>query len=331
MHTPFDRPEDTIAFDNKRNFWKSRYSYVASCFANLNKSFFSSPRNFTNSPLYSFDSQMYTVGNTQFHSGVAVGSSIDLVFNNNPSSNKVYKSVSLEGSSNMGGANTFKVNNSPNPSQLKTTAVGLVQEMGGIVYGQIGKEITVGDGTLRILGVVRSSTPLSTLLENTDVTVFDLVGTVPAGYTARHIQIESSGLRPISSSSSVKYLLTSLNGNGDPGIPSSITTDTMFESVSDTIIGIGPNGPSWYANGLIVFDAPGGGGSFEEGDIVHEITQGDINGDDPKGQYAEGNFALMDMTDNSDWELYAVNVEYESTDYSHASRSGRKPSETTEG
>ena len=44
------------------------------------------------------------------------------------------------------------------------------------------------------------------------------------------------------------------------------------------------------------------------------MTPPSVNGDSPKGQYAD---AVVNLGSN-DFELFALNVEFETTDYSHS-------------
>lgn len=90
----------TIGFSNKNNMWTSRYSYLTSCMAGINKTFLSSPADPTyngtqTSPIWKHDSGSY---NTFY--GFAVPSMFSATFSQNPSQNKLMKSASIEGTAN---------------------------------------------------------------------------------------------------------------------------------------------------------------------------------------------------------------------------------------
>jgi len=148
----------TIAYSNKGGYWKTRYTWMASFMQKLGRKFFTSSVEFAtgNNELY-LDKLIWKhnlnddTKRTQFY-GSKDGSGISVSFNDNVSNNKIYKSFSLEGTSNIENAiNTFVVNADNNPN--KQFSMGVVKDKGGILYGHIGQSNTLLDGSnIRVVG-----------------------------------------------------------------------------------------------------------------------------------------------------------------------------------
>ena len=143
----------TIAFSNSGSFWKTRYSFISSCFAFLDKLFFSSPTKANNGEICWEHNKNNAPKNT-FYGGIPISSSISVTFNQNPSSNKVYKSFSLEGTSNISGLNSIIVNNSSDDTQRKNATISLLEEKGGILYGNVGQIQKVTGTNVKAVGQI---------------------------------------------------------------------------------------------------------------------------------------------------------------------------------
>ena len=152
----------TIGFSNKSNKWTSKYSYVSSCFGRVNNKFFSSPaspstNSLNTSPIWEHDKGR----NYNNFYGTSRSSRFSVTFADNPSQNKIYKSLSLEGSKNINGS--FCVVKTSN--NLDDTAaaganinVDIVRNINGTSYGPVGRDRSMVPGkTFVILGrVVRN-------------------------------------------------------------------------------------------------------------------------------------------------------------------------------
>ena len=138
----------TLAYSNRGGFWKTRYSFMASCYAFIDRCLVSSPLSFVSGAIWKHDQneERCTFYDATYTSGLSV------TFNENPSVNKVYKAFSLESTNNVVGSNSFLVNNSSSPSQLKTGTAGPLQEKGGIMYGHIGQSETPNGTSINLVG-----------------------------------------------------------------------------------------------------------------------------------------------------------------------------------
>ena len=156
----------TIAFDNAGKVWKTRYSFVPTRYAYLDKKMLSCKgyeegNAESNIPLaWRHDNKESTINNfyNQQHSSKLVTS-----FNKDLSANKIYKSLSLEGTENLkGGVSRFLANSTSQPSQLKEGTLGGLTEKGGILYADLGRGKKSTMSNVEIIGVVRKATPLFT-------------------------------------------------------------------------------------------------------------------------------------------------------------------------
>ena len=156
----------TIAFSNKGGFWKTRYSFISACFGFIDKLFFSSPTRAVDGEVCWEHNKNNTPKN-KFYGGLPIASSLSVTFNNQPSSNKIYKSFSLEGTSNISGLNSIIVNNSSDDTQRKNANISLLEERGGIMYGNVGQIQKVTGTNVKAVGqisavlLVDSDSPLS--------------------------------------------------------------------------------------------------------------------------------------------------------------------------
>lgn len=90
----------TIGFSNKNNMWTSRYSYLTSCMAAINKTFLSSPADPSYNGTKGSPIWKHNLGDYNKFYGFPVPSMFSATFSQNPSQNKLMKSASIEGSRN---------------------------------------------------------------------------------------------------------------------------------------------------------------------------------------------------------------------------------------
>ncbi len=148
----------TIAYKPKNGFWSSRYSYDTSCFAQIDKKLLSfseaidGAQNDENELAWEHrDDSAKCV----FYGGAQTLPYIKLTVNDNPSKNKVYRSMSIEGSYLLGSQTQFFANNSSQQTQLRQTVYNGVVEKGGIFYSGVGRVGQVSTGnSLKIIGEI---------------------------------------------------------------------------------------------------------------------------------------------------------------------------------
>jgi len=160
----------TLAFSNSGNYWKTRYTFEPSCYASLDANLISFAATAANMLQYAgwlqeplpevLDEEgniiqeaqegipaaailawIHNVGDlTEFY-GAAAGSGIAICFNENVSTNKMFKSISLEGSSNLAasGFSVLTTNDTTVPGDATTTPIRPLQFKGGILYADVGR------------------------------------------------------------------------------------------------------------------------------------------------------------------------------------------------
>jgi hypothetical protein len=227
------------------------------------------------------------------------GSGVSVSFNDRVSSNKIYKSISLEGTSNIQDEsfNTFVVNADNNPA--KQFSMGRIKDKGGILYGHIGLSNTLLDGSnVKVIG----SADVSSLEEGPlDAIVFE-----SGDYNFRQ--------KTESVTNNSKFLFFSNNSFYNLDFQEvSLSEGSSFAEVSADIASL-----SSSADGSVSFEKVDGFNMLSNPGLqtvnVIEITPQEINGAPPRGQYAQADIVLG----SAPYELYAINVNYEPTDLDHS-------------
>ena len=149
----------TIAFDNGGETWKTRYSFNPTNYAYIDKKLVTARQNQGNNELCWLHDQrsrpMNNFYNTQYKS------SLKASFNDNVHNNKLYKSLSLEGTGNLrGGQSRFLANHSSQRSQARDAHVGKLRERGGILYAPLGRNKYISGRNVKLAGVVTGIEPL---------------------------------------------------------------------------------------------------------------------------------------------------------------------------
>ena len=234
--------------------------------------------------------------------GSPAGSGFAVSFNQRPSENKILKSISVEGASNSTPDAIVVANNSTVAGQAKQSDVIAFDDHGGIMYGVI-------------QGLNRNSTANINLVGRIVVNdSFSVEGDAVNGTFIYHDGGQSHVLNDI------PYVL-GVNLESGPEIVSntidSVDLSGTFEQVPDNIVFGGDN--TLTINGLsagLAAQLPD-----QTNIYVYAVTPTVVNGDMLRGQYADAVFTFG----NQNWEVFAVNLEYEPTTYDH-SRAAAMPS-----
>lgn len=319
----------TIAYSHKGGYWKTRYSFFASFMKSLGRRFFSSP----SLPTEDFGPLMWEhhdndPNNRNKFYGSTTFSAISVSFNDNVSSNKIYKSFSLEGTSNIAdyGANTFSVNADNSPR--KQFSMGRIKDKGGILYGHIGLSDFLLDGSnIEAIGTFKAATVFpNSLIENfgtgpllvfqsDNVSLRRNFGSVRGA--SKYILMDSEGnLYSINGAPITTPLTQNFNYN------SSLFGEPLHLNVFTSAQG---NTSIQFASLNSPFND--GTGSFTGGDYefdeafnlsvpttLLEITPQEINGAPPRGQYAQATITLG----ADPFELHSLSVDYEPTNLDHS-------------
>lgn len=297
----------TIAFNTKTGDWSTRYSFLSNCYGFLNKLFFS---NFeTESAFVPWLHNSDKASRTQYYAKI-YGSGISVTFNDNVSTNKIYKSFSLEGTSNITGENYFVVNtdNSPN----KRYSLGKLKDKGGILYGHIGQaQNMMAGGNLELVGVIDSMPFVNNGLMGLAITTTEN-DLLPSSADSLYILGEPQDDGGI--------VFTSLYG---PLTGQSTINSEFIEFTPTDLASVGSNQEDLeYAvsiiNGQVIktiaFNSALGNPQDPSGKLLFEVNPSNIFGDEPRGQYAEAIISLGSLP----YELYSLNVDYEPTNLDHS-------------
>lgn len=294
----------TIAYSNKGGYWKTKYTWFASFMEKVGRKFFTSSidgastsEGYPSSLVWKHNEDDDTK-RTNYYNQVG-GSGVSVSFNDRVSSNKIYKSISLEGTSNIQDEsfNTFVVNADNNPA--KQFSMGRIKDRGGILYGHIGLSNTLLDGSnVKVIG----SADVSSLEEGfLDAIVFE-----SGDYNFRQ--------KTESVTNNSKFLFFSNNSFYNLDFQNvSLSEGSSFAEVSADVASL-----SSSADGSVSFEKVGGFNMLSNPGLqtvnVIEITPQEINGAPPRGQYAQADIVLGSQP----YELYSINVNYEPTDLDHS-------------
>lgn len=269
----------TIAFDNKKGVWKTRYSFFSSCIAWVKDLMVTYPTR-TGGTGLAWKHDGLSGSNNTFYD-VTSPSIVGVSFNDKPSSNKQFKSLSVESlePNNISGMNTFVVNG-------ESGSVGEMRQKGGILYGHIGAE----DGYT---------------LSN-----FEFIGQIKAIHANQQAAEDASGLSFEGVSWGglyIEFYYTEMNAlsGGAVGVttnPQGVKNGDVDPAplVSDLVL----------YNGMFLHNF----GGYNIGDNLYFAYPSSVNGESPKGQVADVTLTLG----SNDFEVHAVNLEYSPTNLDHS-------------
>ena len=256
----------TIAFDNTGKVWKTRYSFVPTRYAYLDKKLLScsGPRGggYDNKPLiWRHDEKTEKINN--FY-GEQFRSSLKTSFNKDLSANKLYKSLSLEGTTNLkGGANRFLANSTSQKSHLRDATVGKLKEKGGILYADLGRGRQNSNSKVEIVGTITGVSRLFSSPEDENIYGYS--------YDPSLIKLDVSFLSSSFSSSSEFKILIGVDEPGNSTLEGGFTniSGRSYDDLEAKFTSP-PSGASRGASYLILRDL-----TYTEGGEAF----GDIDGD----------------------------------------------------
>ena len=295
----------TIAFDNALKVWKTRYSFTPTNYAYLDKKMLTGRENNTADELaWLHDVKGATINNfynVQHHSELKTS------FNKDLSANKIYKSLSLEGTENLkGGASKFLANNTSQKSQARDAAVGKLSEKGGILYANLGRNPKTTGSNLKLAGVVTGAEQIFTGA-NTGQTKYGFA------YDSSLYLLKIDFINGFNLSSNLFDIHISNENtsvfhqpNSEPGseLNAKLPNGLIVQSEVDLIN---------VAVSLLNTEAEAGTLNY-----VYVRTPNSVNGSDPKGQYADIELEFGTLG-TEDFELDILNLNYEHTRLDHSS------------
>lgn len=143
----------TFAFKNSQKYWSTRYSFSPRNYSRLDRDMFTSHPSGSNA-IYIHGPKANASKNTYY--GNTTSSSIRFTFNNDPSQNKIYKNLSVEGSFNKKSfTGSFKANDSTDPGQSRPSRLRGWKEKGAHLHATIERSPNSGRANIVPVGVVR--------------------------------------------------------------------------------------------------------------------------------------------------------------------------------
>jgi len=289
----------TIAFDNKRGIWKTRYSFISACIGWIRNVMVTTPTAIVGGNLLwtHRDSDTEPEANNSFYGLPSVPSAVSFSFNDNPSVNKQFKSWSIETANptEIVGIGLLDVNSGGGNAINKAAPLGRLIEKGGIMYGPMGQEARTTISNLEFAGVVESVDSVYNLPE-AEVGP-DFLPTI-LGYNfadfPNAVFLTMSFLDPLALSSRSAVVTNDPVGFKDTGASQGLLSSDL---------------PVIFNGGIILLS-----GTIAAGDRIYFAYGSEVNGEAPKGQFADAYVTLG----SEDFEVYGFNAEYSPTNLDHS-------------
>lgn len=335
----------TFAFSNKGNYWKTRYSFLPCQYSTINKSLYSYPVTVDSGTddsepksipyLHQYGAQICRWYGTQSTSAVS------FTFNDNVSANKVFRSLSIEGTNNLNPTALLSVNNSRDPSQIKNTQAIRFNAKGGILYSGLSGSNQRTNKNVTTLGTIRRTDAID---YNSGRLILSLEMDWVRGAKAKIY----NGLTQTTGLYTVNYndagAITKFTFPAPVGSPVSVANWQAGDStIFNTAVGgfstnfLGPNQflvaidfndivaagflgsiPANISDASSVLVGQAGDtwgfGPLGNGITLVALTPDDVNGAKPQGQYAD----LVVGLGTGDYEVFAFNAYYEPNTLDHS-------------
>lgn len=325
----------TVAFSHKGGFWKTRYSFYSYCYSFLDRLFLSYDMQYNaiqetvegSDSVLEWDQPVWLhdtgPGNCNFY-GINYGSQIAVTFNERPSSNKIYKAMSLESTNNVTGLTAVAVNNSTGVGQTKTANVNVLDDKGGILYADLGRQNESSSANIKMVGGLTWNFNLG------ETAAMSAVNGAGGSYNNVAQSADAA-----SYTGSTRYFFGSvvegelvfhLGNTANPiQVPQDyddfLDQDPPHGLASTSITGV-VNEAATHAPGLLGIEWETENNLRDEfvtavttyPTALYSISLEAVNGADPKGQTVDAVIQLG----AANYELYALNLEYELTDYDHS-------------
>lgn len=310
----------TISFGHKDRQWKSRYTFTPKMMVNTDKTLISQS---SNNSLYTHNTgEINTFYGTQTSSGIGVA------FNDNLSSNKIFKTVSVEGSESLAQAgHKFYSYRSTDPSRYyRPDSLERLKVKGGMLYGKVGKDRDLINGaTMHYVGTIKR---IDSLKKFSSIYPIE-ISPIPNEYVGMIVDGTGSDYVP---EAGVRYGLYyndqfyfgEVDGNGSP-LYKSFEDLTTFEDIPNNInipsdldllvrsetLKNQPNTHVYAALAVTSYQILIG---LSVQDVaLFAFKDPSVHGGDLRGQRAEMFLSLG----SEDFELYGVNLNYETVNADH--------------
>ena len=313
---------DTIAYSDKYGFWTSRYSFVPTCYASVDNHFFSCKEG-ENSGVYKHDVEGEDY-NTFY--GETFPSDIVVVSNENPSTVKFFKSISLEANRSNFTAQVSTNEEYDGVEAQEGSFVGF-ESREGFQYAEMPR--STKNSSSNVFPIVAPILGGTEVLTTQDIPseLLEVNGELVRGFP---ISAELSSNVPVSLNKDYRLYQVSEDG---------LLENLAAGYVNDIYGDMPPEGVEAYAHALEVIDgqlyfiirfvAQTGAvnqspflsslGAFNQFDLENGIVSkqlvivspSDIDGDQMRGPYAKIKLSIDGDDAKKPFEFHAVNVDYE--------------------
>lgn len=291
---------NTIAFSNKNSSWKSTYSYSTTCFASVNKEFVTFSQPVGESPNICWKHTKDSKFN-KFYNDDPVNSHLAVTFNDNPSQNKIFKSLSIEGGRVADNSiNFFRAN--ADIGDRKISYGGNLKEKGGILYGHIGQSQGNSQSNVATIGYLESVNFYGTIMEAV---------------------LSNPNYSIVSNDTLIFFYNLSDEGFYNTSSTLQDIVDTPYAELENDPGAFTLNVDIFYDNGGLSFNWTETGQtslinfqSDQNPYLLIGVSPSNIQGDQLRGQFSESWF-ILPPGDNG-FEINAFNLNYEPTDLDHS-------------
>lgn len=343
----------TFAFSNKGNYWKTRYSFTPAQYSTINKYMYSYPVQVTTGAqevarpipyLHDYGSAPCRWFGTQSSSAVA------FTFNDNVSTNKMYRSLSIEGTVNTDATAQLIINNSRDNNQKITNSLNF-REKGGILYSPLSGSQQRSNKSIVTLGTILRTDAVSynggrlilrlemnwvkgakaKLFNSTTQTtgLFTLNWDGTAGQISKFTFPSNTGTPSALANwqaADSTIFNTSVGGNEVTGFTSNFDGNRGFLVAIDfndieAATAADPEPitvPATQADAVNILVARAGNlwgiGALAAGIQLVALSPDDVNGAKPQGQYAD----MVINLGTNDYEIYAFNAYYQPNTLDHS-------------
>lgn len=147
----------TFGFKNKGGYWSTKYSYDAFNYSSINRDLISVPKVDQKQLWLHGPKSKSGAEKTSYYGSSPAGSWLSFTFNENVSSNKIYKNLSIEGSVGIGNIQgaSLKINDSTDVTQLRTANIRGWAEKGAHLHANVGRNDSMTRSTITPVGKIK--------------------------------------------------------------------------------------------------------------------------------------------------------------------------------
>ena len=322
----------TFSFSTTGNFWKTKYSFEPHCYGSVDNYLLSFNQVQSSDKIC----WLHNTNNTRnsFY-GQTYPSRITVVSNQDPSMEKVYKTVSIESNQN-----TFTAAVSTNldlsessVTKRQSSNIKSFEPREEALYTDIGPSLTNNTKNFKVVARLQAYLPLT----SSQLQQFKFIETIKPGYKYIAFAAQIIGdSRYSSDESKYKVAFSTLTYNQPPtpaiysdpkyikiennvAVEKPFTVENCYDESVYHIAGVRSQISSTYPGTYIVF-------GFEQiyndylligsnvfrglylGNVVYQVSDPEMDGDPLRGKYAM--IVVDSNADGKPFELYAINTEY---------------------